>query len=127
MFTTGAVFADCVFSRLLQDEAYVDKFFKTYQTRLSQSYARTTAFLEKYSIPYQPANSGLFIWIDLSQWLDGTELPGKAGDSPELKLTRWLMTEGIYLEPGQVRLDLRKPSLLSCQMTNTNKGFQLSD
>jgi hypothetical protein len=103
MFTWVSKLADTFFTKFLEDHSHIEYYCTTYHRRLRDSYYKTIQILEEYSIPFKRANAGVFIWVDLSSWLvkfdDGCEdaIMGK-----EMKLTIWLLEQGVYLEPGQV-------------------------
>lgn len=80
----------------------------TYRSRLRQRYIQTTQLLKVKGIPHDPANSGLFVWLDLSKWLcyfTGTD-QSKSGDgdteSREEKLYRYILSRGVVLNLGKV-------------------------
>ena len=102
MLTWIAAYSDKVFSQIISNDGFTERYVQVYQARLKSSYLYTTAFLSRYSISFDPANSGLFIWIDLSKWTSIISGWAVSADSPELALTKWLLTKGVYLEPGEV-------------------------
>ena len=89
---------------------------ETYQKRLTTAYATTTAALIRYGIPFLPATSGFFIFIDLRTWLylvpgphlmvpeesSGSSLDQDfTSNSQELRLWKWLVDHGVALNPGE--------------------------
>lgn len=103
MFTWITKFADSFFTAFLEDRTNMSAYLTTYHARLRKSYMATSNLLKRYGIPFQIANSGMFIWIDLSPWLlnFGNESE-KSATGTEMKLTLWLLKQGVYLEPGKV-------------------------
>jgi aspartate/methionine/tyrosine aminotransferase len=55
--------------RLLSDQAWTDSFLKENRHRLAESYQAAGTALGREGIPYLAADAGLFVWIDLRQWL----------------------------------------------------------
>jgi aspartate/methionine/tyrosine aminotransferase len=55
---------------LLRDSEWVDTFLVTMQSRLTASYTATTAALEAAEISYVPADAGLFLLLDMREFLD---------------------------------------------------------
>ena len=54
---------------LLRDSEWVDMYVATMQSRLAASYTATTAALEAAAIPYIPADAGLFVLLDMREFL----------------------------------------------------------
>ncbi|KAF3015014.1 hypothetical protein E8E14_008708 [Neopestalotiopsis sp. 37M] len=86
-------------TRLLGDLDAINDYFSVYRQRLGLEYLRTSQALTRYRIPYQPSNTGLFIFVDLSQWVD--LLSGDKKESRELKLCQYLIDHGVCLNPGE--------------------------
>lgn len=97
-------FSDRIFTKLLSDDA----FMRSLKTKLSQELHeyRTHAMecLGKLVVPFAIANAGLFLYIDLSEWvaLFRTGAPGEDDVPAELKMCRYLMQKGIFLQPDAV-------------------------
>ena len=56
--------------RMLEDASFVDTFLKTNAKRLKESYAVVRAALGRMAVPFVEANAGMFVWIDLSAYLE---------------------------------------------------------
>lgn len=97
--TWPATFSTSLFIDLLSDEKKVQDYIDTYQARLQESYICTSKLLRAHDIPFKPANSGMFIFIELTRWLDYFEgsLPRK-----EEKLCWYLVKAGVFLSQGRV-------------------------
>ncbi|MCL1587970.1 MAG: aminotransferase class I/II-fold pyridoxal phosphate-dependent enzyme [Actinomycetia bacterium] len=54
---------------LLRDSEWVDMYVATMQSRLAASYTATTAALEAAGISYIPADAGLFVLLDMREFL----------------------------------------------------------
>ncbi|KAH6714634.1 pyridoxal phosphate-dependent transferase [Leptodontidium sp. MPI-SDFR-AT-0119] len=98
-FTWVNAFADNFFGHFLADQVRVSRFLALYQRRLEAAHNQATEFLSNHDIAYNVSNSGVFLWVDLSLWL--RFFPENDSDSPELLLTYYLMSKGVYLEPGE--------------------------
>ncbi|KAF4972845.1 hypothetical protein FSARC_671 [Fusarium sarcochroum] len=106
-FTWLTVPSDRFVTRFLEQLDLVQDYLNTYRLRLGAAYQRTTAALNRHGIPYQPANAGLFIFIDLGQWVRHFDGLGSTCQdmenvgSPELQLCRWLIGHGVFLNAGE--------------------------
>lgn len=60
----------------------------------------TPEALTRNGIPFQPSNTGLFIFVDLSQWVDS--FSGDEGEGSELNLCQYLIEHGVCLNPREV-------------------------
>jgi len=101
-FTWLTVASDKFVTRFLQQLDVIQDYLDNYCSRLTEAYRRTTMALNKYKIPFQRADAGLFVFIDLSRWVHNFDA-GKMG-SPEMQLCRMLIDNGVFLNPGQVRI-----------------------
>ncbi|KAH7161832.1 pyridoxal phosphate-dependent transferase [Dactylonectria macrodidyma] len=93
------VFVTNFFSRLDLVHDYVS----TYQERISAAYSKTREALIKYDIPFEPATSGLFVFVNLGRWIRYFDGPNQADAdaTPETQLCNWLLDGGVFLNPGQ--------------------------
>ncbi|KAJ9136657.1 Aspartate aminotransferase [Pleurostoma richardsiae] len=101
MFTWISSYSDVVFSAVASDCSFVTKYLKTYRQKLRESRETATQFLDRHRIPYRPANAGVFLWIELSKWTPLIDGCGTSEESNEVRLTKYLIKEGVYLEPGE--------------------------
>jgi len=84
-----------VVSRLLVEDDFMRDYVARNQERLTASYARTARALREMSVPYVPSRGSLFLWIDLSEFLD------EPSEDGELRLWRELFENaGVLLTPG---------------------------
>ncbi|GKT58714.1 ACC synthase [Colletotrichum tofieldiae] len=103
LFTWVSSFSAAFFAHFLRDEDAVGRYLVTYRERLGTQYAITAGLLKEKGIPFGPANSGVFVFIRLTDWLHYIEESDKASQSREMGLCRYLMKEaGIFLSPGEV-------------------------
>ena len=86
--------SDHIAANILEDFKFTDKYIKTNNRRLAETYQYAVGFLREHGIPYYPAaNAGFFLWVDLrkssrhatapqslSEKLDGL---GMGGDGPK--------------------------------------------
>lgn len=102
MVATISIFSATFFTQLLNDNMFLDRYFQTYQERLQSGYLQTTTVLKQHNIPFSKTNAGLFLWIDLSQWLGlhGNK-QGNTGLTPEMEMTNYLLSRGVFLQPGE--------------------------
>jgi len=65
------------------------------QKRLTESYALVAGCLKRLNIPYVPSRGSLFVWVDLSEFMEG--------DSEAAELRLWdelFRSAGVLLTPG---------------------------
>ncbi|OHE95434.1 hypothetical protein CORC01_09306 [Colletotrichum orchidophilum] len=105
LFTWVSNFSTAFFTHFLLDEDAVGRYLTTYRERLAKQYTVTEQALRENGIPFSPANSGVFVFIKLTGWLDHVEdLVGFDG-SREMRLCRYLLNEaGVFLSPGELSL-----------------------
>ena len=86
----------------------VEDYIRVYRGRISAAYRATEEALVRCRIPMAPATSGLFILIDLSDWVGCFDGPDADSHDPgnlktrEIQLCWWLVDRGVFLNPGQV-------------------------
>lgn len=108
LFTWVSTFSTAFFTHFLLDEEVVGRYLKTYRERLEAQYRVTTQLLKENGIPFVPANSGVFIFIKLTAWLDHGEHSAERDGSRETRLCRYILHEGgVFLSPGEVGLSCR--------------------
>lgn len=101
LFTWVTSFSAAFFMHFLQNEEAVDRYVSVYRERLGKQYDFTAKLLDKYRIPFWEADSGVFIFVKLTKWLDS--FAGDDHSSREMKLCRHLLHEaGVFLSPGEV-------------------------
>ncbi|KAI3535137.1 hypothetical protein CSPX01_11655 [Colletotrichum filicis] len=105
LFTWVSTFSTAFFTHFLLDEEAVGRYLKIYRERLEAQYRLTTQLLKESGIPFVPANSGVFIFIKLTAWLDHGEHSAERDGSREMRLCRYLLHEaGVFLSPGELSL-----------------------
>ncbi|KAG0237557.1 hypothetical protein BGW41_008357 [Actinomortierella wolfii] len=89
-------------THLLSDGAVIDRFTKTNQQRLAESYTFASDFLRSHDIPFIPAHAGHFLWMDLRKYIPASlTASALAGDrAAELKLWHAMIDEGAYVNLG---------------------------
>ncbi|KAL6800823.1 pyridoxal phosphate-dependent transferase [Trichoderma sp. SZMC 28013] len=103
LFTWVSSFSTAFFTHLLSDAEAVDKYLALYQSRLRISYVSASESFHKHGIPFQPANSGMFVFVELTEWLKYFDAPDVKGQ--EVQLYRYLAFEaGVHLNMGQMSL-----------------------
>ncbi|KAL2209893.1 PLP-dependent transferase [Sarocladium strictum] len=102
-FTWVTAFSDHVGTKLLEDQQHICTYLTEYRRRLTEAYAHVAQALQSSRIPYEPAEAGLFVFIDLHAWLKHF----KEGDNdsstqtPERRFCTWLIQRGVFLNPGE--------------------------
>ncbi|UKZ81464.1 hypothetical protein TrVFT333_009236 [Trichoderma virens FT-333] len=103
LFTWVSSFSTAFFTHFLSDTEAVDKYLALYQSRLRTSYIAASELFHKHGIPFQPANCGMFVFIELTKWLKYFEAPDVK--SQEVQLYRYLAFQaGVHLNMGQLSL-----------------------
>ncbi|KAI8262878.1 hypothetical protein K4K53_010822 [Colletotrichum sp. SAR 10_77] len=96
------------------NEEAVDRYVSVYRERLGKQYDFTAKLLDKYRIPFWEADSGVFIFVKLTKWLDW--FAGDDHSSREMKLCRHLLHEaGVFLSPGEAIQELSRLPCLDSQ------------
>lgn len=115
---------------------WTDSFLQENQARIRNRCDQLLACLDECGIPYLPADSGLFVWMDFSQFLpaldpasiqqDGEEAPDNM-DERERALYRELMTSfGCLFTPGR-SMRHERPGFFRCVFTAaSDEEFALS-
>ncbi|KAH8647963.1 pyridoxal phosphate-dependent transferase [Xylariales sp. PMI_506] len=104
LFSWVATFSGAFFTHLLSKQAELDYFFKMYQARLKDSYLAASELLQQHGVPFYPANSGVFLFVNLSKWLIHFDSLDET-ESAEAKLCRYLMhSGGVFLSMGELSL-----------------------
>lgn len=83
-------------AELLTDDEYVDMFLAESRKRLRRSYSICTSKLEEMVLPFCPANSGLFIYVDMSGLL-----PEKTFEYEAELLQLMFRYARVVLTPGE--------------------------
>eukprot|EP00475_Leptophrys_vorax_P034705 TRINITY_DN5637_c0_g1_i1.p1 TRINITY_DN5637_c0_g1~~TRINITY_DN5637_c0_g1_i1.p1 ORF type:complete len:141 (+),score=13.11 TRINITY_DN5637_c0_g1_i1:634-1056(+) len=84
---------------MLTDEDFFEGFLKSLREKLWSSYSAVTAMLTEANIPFVRANAGMFVFVDLSQFL-----PER---TPKAEMTLWrslLEKTNVNVTPGQACL-----------------------
>ncbi|KAF6794189.1 1-aminocyclopropane-1-carboxylate synthase-like protein [Colletotrichum sojae] len=100
MFGWVSSLSATVATKLLSDKKYLrDSFTPTFNRRLKKRRLLVEGELQRFEIPFIKADSGFFMFVDLSDWLDLLfERHGKDG---ELDLLEYMMESGVFMEPGK--------------------------
>lgn len=83
-----------VMQELLLDHDFLSKFFERLQLRLTESYLIVTRALKKLNIPYHPSRGSLFVWMDLSEFLEE-----KSSEAEEKLWLEIYQKSGILVTP----------------------------
>lgn len=103
VFTWIASTTESMLIKLLENPETIDRFTKTNQKRLAESYTLTVNTLRAHRIPYIPAQGGHFIWIDLRQFIPPSLVNiAAAGDrGAEYRLFNSMLDQGVYVNLGE--------------------------
>ncbi|MEM8907728.1 MAG: aminotransferase class I/II-fold pyridoxal phosphate-dependent enzyme, partial [Bacteroidota bacterium] len=85
-----------IFQQVLSDTDFVTNYIQQNQMWLTESYLVVIEVLRRLNLPYVPARGSLFVWLDLSEFLDAPEL--------EAESRFWLQLyekTGVLLTPGE--------------------------
>lgn len=94
-FSWASSLADQAWSAVLEDDTFLESYFSTLITRLTEAYEHCTGFLKEHQIPYMPSNSGPFVWVNLSRLLQDWSIEGE-------RRLAWAMIEnGVWLATGE--------------------------
>jgi len=97
-----------IFEQALSDDAFVENYITTNRKLLTENYATAVRTFKKINIPYVPARGSLFVWLDLSEFLDENTQEAESKFWLELyKQTGVLLTPGDgfgHTKRGQFRL-----------------------
>lgn len=63
-------FTQWLFQLLLEDNVFVKEYIETNQKRLTENYITAVQSFRKLNIPYTPSRGSLFIWVDMSEFLE---------------------------------------------------------
>ncbi|UPK92408.1 hypothetical protein LCI18_003343 [Fusarium solani-melongenae] len=115
-FTWVSNFSDAFVTNFISQPEKVQQYMTTYRSRLAQAYRTTSSILTENDIPFQEANSGLFVSVDLGGWLEyftgsdrSTRVPSR-----EVQLCEYLVHHGVFLNSGEVS------GMLPSRKTNTD-------
>jgi len=82
-------------SQLLVEDEFVRGYIVRNRARLTSSYALAARALRAMGVPYVPSRGSLFLWVDLSEFLD------ESTEAGEMRLWREIFDEaGVLLTPG---------------------------
>lgn len=87
---------------ILEDKAWLDRFFEHSRTRLAENNKLCRRFLDDMGVKYMlGANAGFFLWVDLRPWLSmiGKVDPWEA----EKALTERMAKKKVFLQGGLVQ------------------------
>lgn len=113
-FTWTTTFSVMFLTKFFGDLEFIERYVETYQGKLGAGYHLIASTLNDNHIPFSSADSGVFIFLDLSGWLHhfSTSVDGASSDqkadrlrAEEMELCRYLIDQGVFISPGQVRLN----------------------
>lgn len=111
-FAWSSSLADRAWLSLLSDEPFLLEYLLKLVARLTEAYNLCTSVLREMNVPYLPANSGPFLWINLSGFLQRKTIESERDLAWRMiKAGVWLATGEAYRseEPGWFRLTFAVP------------------
>jgi len=104
----------CIISKLLTDDEFVDSFLKYSSDLLLQSYNVCITKLEEMSIPYVKADAGMFVYCDFSSLLPEPTFEGEAQFMNALA-----KAVHVVLTPGESQRDVKPGMFRVCYAWNS--------
>jgi aspartate/methionine/tyrosine aminotransferase len=98
IFSSASGHTQAALAAVLSDEHIISNYLQQNSLRLAKSYDAVTAWLDSVNIPYTPATSGIFIWIDLRKLLTEHTWHGE-----KLLFDRMKDIAGVILTPGSAQ------------------------
>ena len=80
----------------LSDKSWRDEFIQKNAELLEKSYDTISSHLRKAEIPFQAAEAGMFVWIDLRKWL-----PSSTWEAEKVLWDRICQESKVILTPGE--------------------------
>ncbi|KAF9116444.1 hypothetical protein BGX27_002476 [Mortierella sp. AM989] len=104
VFTWISSTTEAMIIKLLEDPETIEKFAKTNQARLAESYTLAVDTLREHNIPYIPAQGGHFLWVDLRQYIPQSFAAAASAGERKIERNLWnaMLDEGVFLNPGEV-------------------------
>ncbi|CAF9905890.1 hypothetical protein IMSHALPRED_004007 [Imshaugia aleurites] len=113
-FAWSSSLADSAWSSILSDESFLQGYLIKLTARLTEAYDICTSILHGMKVPYLSANSGPFLWINLSGSLQQKTIESERDLAWRMiKAGVWLATGESYRseEPGWFRLTFAVPEM----------------
>jgi len=81
---------------MLSDDGFIENYIEENKKMITRSYQWVVSALKLLDVPFIPSRGGIFVWIDLSGYLDS--------DSDEAEIALWMSIykqTGVLLTPGK--------------------------
>jgi len=88
------------FAELIDDEEFVEHYVEENKRRLGERYEHLCSLLDQGNISFYPAESGLFVWLDLRGLLTKSEHNANTFEA-ERDILFKLRDLGVWLAPGE--------------------------
>ncbi|KAL9067827.1 MAG: hypothetical protein Q9161_006645 [Pseudevernia consocians] len=111
-FAWSSSLADLAWSRILSDESFLQEYLLKNTARLTEAYDICTSTLRAMNVPYLPASSGPFLWINLSAFMPRRTIESERDLAWRMiKTGVWLATGEAYRseKPGWFRMTFAVP------------------
>lgn len=95
--------SDHAVSNILEDDAWTERYIKTNQQRLSESYSHVVAYLKRNKIDYTPGpNAAFFLWVDLGKAYLTRHPDRKASADVTQEIMDLMLEHKVFLASGAV-------------------------
>lgn len=81
IFSSTSRHSQWAIEHVLGNDKWLEDYFEANSIRLRRAYDSFTTVLDGFGIPYMPAESGFFVWVDMRKWMNG--------DTAEDELVLW--------------------------------------
>ena len=109
-------FFKCLLHSIHQHSGLCRPLLRHLEDTLGGNYVRASESITKKGISFSPANTGPFLWLDLSECLvyfEGTDELGypmsPATFSRDVKFCRWMLSRGLFISQGEERMLISPP------------------
>ena len=92
-----------IIKEMLSDDQFIKNYIEENRKKITRSYKWVVTALKSLDVPFVPSRGGIFVWIDLSRYLDA--------DSDEAEIALWMniyKQTGILLTPGKEFKHIKK-------------------
>uniref|UniRef100_A0A1I7RMJ8 Aminotran_1_2 domain-containing protein n=1 Tax=Bursaphelenchus xylophilus TaxID=6326 RepID=A0A1I7RMJ8_BURXY len=113
--------AQHLIGHLLRDHEWIERFHSSKNERLKQNRDFAVGKLDEYKIKYLPADSGLFLFIDFTEYIADETFEA------EHKLWKRFTRAGVYLNPGCFMGNLTPGwfrLVISCSQAELEEGLR---
>ncbi|EME79845.1 aminotransferase class-I, partial [Pseudocercospora fijiensis CIRAD86] len=103
LFTWVTSFSTAFFEHFLSDQCAMTAYLDLYHVRLRARYLQVTELLREHGIPFVSANSGIFLLVKLTKWLEFLDSSHPKLSREEQLCRHLAYNGGVFMSPGEVR------------------------